>query len=346
MRLLLILFLLSLDNLICANEAQLPESTCPFQTQNGVFCRICKPGFYCPLHRTGDHDASHGSPLHMTEIICPPGFYCSDGIKIKCPAGTFGAKEGISNRSCEGVCPPGYYCEEGTVRPKPCGNRTVYCPQGSSSPIKVSLGKFTYNSSVLNSNDEFHYNATMSWQKDCDKGSYCFAGVKHPCPAGTYNPFQGKKSIHDCMKCRRGWYCESGSTNARQFPCGGVEKYCPDGASEPLYFSNGYYTTGGEGFNESAIYHRISQEICPRGFYCTDGWKFPCPEGRFGDKEGLVHEHCTGFCPAGFYCPESTSEPVPCPHNSYASAGWHFCVECESKVEHERCKTHRNCCHE
>jgi hypothetical protein len=333
---LLLIFIRTL-NVLCTEEV---NSSCILESENG-FCSICKQGHYCPINSS----SKNGTQIVM-EILCPPGHYCNQGVKKKCPAGTFGSREGLNTRICSGLCHPGYYCEEGSVNPIPCGNRSVFCPVGSSTPIKVSEGKYSYNSSVFKSGEESLYNATMSWQKDCQPGHYCVSGVRYPCPSGTFNPYSGKSSVKDCRKCKRGWYCKSGSRESKQFPCGGIDRYCEEGSSEPLYVSVGHYTTGGEAYNHNRINHRTNQMICPVGHYCDDGAKFPCPRGRYGNQEGLMHELCSGFCPAGSYCPEGTDEPIPCPHDTYASAGWHRCVQCQTKEKYERCKHHRSCCDE
>jgi len=45
----------------------------------------------------------------------------------------------------------------------------------------------------------------------CNPGYYCPLGtsVQIPCPAGTYNPSQGKSALTDCIACTAGSYCES-----------------------------------------------------------------------------------------------------------------------------------------
>ncbi|XP_056906306.1 multiple epidermal growth factor-like domains protein 11 [Takifugu flavidus] len=56
---------------------------------------ICRPGTY--------KDIKEG----MTCVICPAGHYCVGGVAIPCPAGTYGAQEGLQNlRECT-ICPAG-----------------------------------------------------------------------------------------------------------------------------------------------------------------------------------------------------------------------------------------------
>jgi hypothetical protein len=43
--------------------------------------------------------------------------------------------------------------------------------------------------------------------------------------------------------------------------------------------------------------------VCEKGYYCSNGIKYPCPAGKYGDTEGNTNETCNGLCHAGFYCP-------------------------------------------
>lgn len=107
--------------------------------------------------------------------------------------------------------------------------------------------------------------------------------------------------------------------------------YCPSGSSEPLDIEVGYYGIGGE-FAETeegleAHNFRTGQELCPPGFYCELGMKYPCPAGTYGDSTGLVDPLCGGLCPKGFFCPltspndklvTGTVHPLPCAPGSYS----------------------------
>lgn len=43
--------------------------------------------------------------------IAPPGHYAFNGILYVCPAGFYGATQGLSTATCSGACSvPGYYC--------------------------------------------------------------------------------------------------------------------------------------------------------------------------------------------------------------------------------------------
>lgn len=72
----------------------------------------------------------------------------------------------------------------------------------------------------------------------CPSGKYCVGGyATADCPAGTYNPIQGRKTLADCLEtpagyytaalasaydsttCAAGYYCLAGSSTATEFSC-------------------------------------------------------------------------------------------------------------------------------
>ena len=38
-----------------------------------------------------------------------------------------------------------------------------------------------------------------------------------------------------------------------------------------------------------------------------------CPAGRYGNKNGIKNESCTGECPLNHYCPKGSHTPILCP---------------------------------
>mmetsp|Transcript_17534 Transcript_17534/g.33241 ORF Transcript_17534/g.33241 Transcript_17534/m.33241 type:complete len:265 (+) Transcript_17534:453-1247(+) len=259
----------------------------------------------------------------------------------------------LSNERCDGNCLPGYYCPPGSTSnmQQVCGGRHVYCPLGSAYPTLASPGFYTYNSTVsIKSGNSTLHDVTMSWQEKCEEGYYCIDGKEHQCPGGTFGYSTGFSSEEQCMPCRRGYYCPSKigkpSTNAKQVSCGSVDKFCPDRSAIPQSASIGFYTKGGEGFGDDAVFHRTHQEICPKGSYCVGGVRYLCPKGSYGEHMGLSSSLCNGFCPEGFFCEEGTVLPLECPDNSYSERGWSFCVSCNTAITdgQTRCKTDRTCC--
>eukprot|EP01031_Cornospumella_fuschlensis_P026615 gene26614-32164_t len=116
--------------------------------------------------------------------------------------------------------------------------------------------------------------------------------------------------------CEAGWFCPAGSISARQYSCGGADKFCPRGSAAPSLVLQGYYSIGG---NEST---RVSQLQCELGNFCVGGKKYPCPAGRYGETRGLFNPSCSGSCSPGHYCPQGTVLPTifRCPAGRYGSS--------------------------
>lgn len=129
------------------------------------------------------------------------------GYKHKCLSGSYGKDEGLSNSSCSGYCLPGYYCKEGSTSniQFQCGNESVHCPIGSSSPKVTDIGKYSYNSSYPD-DKSLTFSATMSWQRDCEVGFYCVNGKRLQCPEGTFNNITGSSTQDACKACQKGMY--------------------------------------------------------------------------------------------------------------------------------------------
>ena len=152
----------------------------------------------------------------------------------------------------------------------------------------------------------------------CEKGYYCPEGTVSmmECPAGTYNSLRGRKNILDCQKveagsytdgnaqaapvgvCDPGYYCPEGSTSSKQVPCpSGTFRSITQGSrpEDCSICTSGYYCKDAGTANPV---------ICPQGFYCPLGTKYPepCPEGTYGAATGLTDSMSCTKCDAGKYC--------------------------------------------
>jgi hypothetical protein len=131
---------------------------------------LCSPGYYCTEGSTNPRASPCGAPNLFCSIgsssptfvssgyfginddgstettrisvqLCYLGYYCpGDGYSYPCPAGQYGDLIGLS--ACSGECSGGYYCPLGSASPTQyqCGNTSVYCTRGSSTPQTIHPG--------------------------------------------------------------------------------------------------------------------------------------------------------------------------------------------------------------
>ena len=340
-------------------------SISPFATPCGAVNYICPNGSSLPqvvpsgFYTVGDVPET----LRFQKAICPPGSFCpGDGRVYLCPQGTYASEVGASSATCSGLCNRGYYCPAGSTSPQQieCGDASVYCPIGSSAPTPVHDGFYSIFTG-LDSGAQALWdkrNATASAELPCEPGYYCAAGIKYPCPPGTFGWRYGDTTSKCGGLCAAGYYCPSyltpqpgappntqwpgrPHTKAAELICGGVTFYCPRGTIFPLKVGAGNYTVGGDATNTT----RTGQQVCLPGTFCENGIVHLCPKGRYGDQSGAAVKTCSGWCPPGFYCPAGTSNPLPCEGQSYSVGSSWACSECPGiRTTPLLCKTSRACC--
>ena len=181
----------------CPAGSRLPtERTCPQGTYRDLTrgglpadCGACPAGRYCPENT-------------KAPFLCPLGYYCpaSTLIPEPCPRGTFGHSTGLRQVKDCSACWGGRYCsQEGLAEPDGQCDRGYYCSEGAftAAPIDGVTGGL------------------------CPRGGYCPAGSKFAsnCPAGSYNPGEGKTVEADCVVCVAGSYCAGSSLPAPTGPC-------------------------------------------------------------------------------------------------------------------------------
>ncbi|ETP31356.1 hypothetical protein F442_19775 [Phytophthora nicotianae P10297] len=304
-------------------------------------------------------ESSKSGDIIDGQRVCEPGAFCIDGKKFLCPAGRYGDKPGETSPLCTGLCTRGYYCPEGSTSPTQmeCGGDGFICRTGSREPLLIPQGYYSVGIT----------NTTRFFQRPCEPGYFCANGVKYQCPAGTYGATSGLSTADCSGKCAPGYFCPSypgpPSISRTQSECGSSVTYCPEGTgNEPLFVRSGYYSVLTSGMVDDG--HNATQNdvsICPKGFYCRQGIRIRCPEGTYGDIEGLSAASCSGWCPAGYFCPYATTDyrVNPCPIGTYSTKGAAECIQCpissQSRasvlktfqlppLEQPPCTTHRECC--
>ena len=270
------------------------------ETQQGS-CKVCPPGFYCPP------GIAVSSPFD-----CPSGHYCPNGTKLDtenpCPPGTFNSltnrvtlddclpcfpryycsNSGQVSGTGDGSCPAGWYCPAGTAE----SDENIcepghYCETGSANATACPSGTFRENPGNTDRNN----------CESCRPGKYCLAGSTGGadcapgfiCTGGSDVPEPNDPGKG--FTCPKGYYCESGATEARGCPVGQYQdemgkstcKFC-----EPSFYCNSVNMT--------------EPLPCPAGRYCEGNTTTPrCPQGTYSSSLELSNKTECVDCPAGRY---------------------------------------------
>ncbi|KAE9043578.1 hypothetical protein PR001_g5732 [Phytophthora rubi] len=263
---------------------------------------------------------------------------CSGGERRPCPAGVYGAEQGLRTKQCSAPCPEGFYCPEGTANPIECGAADFYCPLGSTQPTAVPGGFF-----ALGGEPTDRRRSSIS---ACPPGSFCVDGTSRrcpagvygsgarlstpqcsgrcpvghycpkasiqptPCPAGTFGAVEGLTDANCSGECPIGYACPEGTGSATTWPCD-HDTFCPAGSAEPRAPHRGSHVVEITATEEVA---------CPLGSFCSPdealGGSRLCPGGTFGNATGLASAACSGPCSAGFYCPRGSTSATQLPCGS------------------------------
>lgn len=173
--------------------------------------------------------------------------------------------------------------------------------------------------------------------KACPAGYYCTkAGGTTPCPAGTFNSFQGATNLSDCKSCALfaplkeclagtatpatcapGTYFDS-VTTMRCIVCP-AGKFCNTEQSDtpqscPIGTFSASSSTGLKSVAECTR--------CSLGFFCATAGSTapsPCAAGTYGAVLGQTKSGDCVTCPIGFFCPLGTGNPYPCAQSTYGT---------------------------
>ncbi|CAK8677709.1 unnamed protein product [Clavelina lepadiformis] len=339
----------------------------PLPCSNGSYCEIiglstpsgpCSAGYYCNSSATRP-DPEDG----VTGGFCPRGYWCGEGTgnPTPCPAGTFGAGEGLESEANCTKCTPGFYCEDPaqTGVTEEC-NAGFFCPEGSSvgnnmqceagyqcpvgSPDQVLCDSGYYQNEVQQASCKicpagFYCDINDGPIPDytlyeCPLGSYCINGTKYSteylCPVGTYGAATQRESADDCVPCEVGKYCPR-------------EGLTPGILSDSSYdCAAGYFCISGA--NISTPEDGITGRPCSKGHYCPAGTtdEKNCKSGTFNNQTGQgfsaacvdctpgyycdapALEEPAGPCLAGYYCPGGDTSATPVDQNCTVG---HFCPQ-------------------
>ena len=143
---------------------------------NIVDSRTCPPG---------EFNENGGLASPGTCSVCGEGNLCPGGPNVtSCAAGTYSNATGLREQGQCTKCPEGFFCPGGQ-----CGMLTGQCSVNVESGVCTGPG--------------------------CDASASEDISIQ-TCPAGSYSPYAGLKSITDCPLCAAGCYCPDTLT---EIPC-------------------------------------------------------------------------------------------------------------------------------
>ena len=178
-----------------------------------------------------------------------------------------------------------------------------------------------YRCNTYSSCDAGKYLSSAGKCVTCTAGHYCKDNNHYYCPAGTYNPEEGKGSASDCL------------------PCSGEREWSADGATQCADCGEGNTATADHtgcvnptlsGCSAGSWRGQNGCEQCPAGSYCPDGiHKYTCEGNTITNDTG--HDHCNRTCTPGYVPNSAHSECVSCTGNT-ASTDGSACVDCGNRV--------------
>jgi hypothetical protein len=232
---------------------------------------ICPKGGYCTKGTTevqwcvdGQFNVFTGGQSVVDCELCWPGYFCKgQQILVPCEAG-FYCEAGSS--SYTGIAQEGNYAPLGSDRQYKCPRGTYNLDPQKPSCLSCEAGRYCGGAGIIE-------------PIDCPAGYYCPSydsqrsqGLyydKIKCPAGTYNPITGRKSVADCLSCTTGSYCALPGLIAPTGTCT-AGYYCNSKAIEP----SPQVEDANKNFGP-----------CPAGYYCEGGdKKVACEAGTFSSK--------------------------------------------------------------
>jgi hypothetical protein len=311
---------------LCAAGHYCPEgSISPTEVQCGDANKYCPgEGTYKPtLVDKGHYSIGGNQSTRDAQTIAPVGSFAQNGILYLCPAGRYGASQGMHTSACSGVCSRGYFCPAGSLSPfmRACGGDDLICPPASIAPIAVASGYYT----------------TDFWSEGCKPGTWRnWTGLSKDATRKFPFPIPTKNLVPDCELCPDGTYkAHLGDSVDLCLPCPLDDSWSSDDRltctcyrqqggwpvdpdTEVLYFN---LTSGichaaqprlvmktpalPSDLNTSIT--RYQEFPCRPGSYCAGGVMRDCGAGRYGPLTREVRPMCEATCPDGYYCPAGTA---------------------------------------
>lgn len=207
-------------------------------------CTLCQPGKFANSSngRTLCTNCARGRYSGLGETSCTAcerGTYTTDGKTCKaCPAGTFGAEEGLDSQLCSGKCPPGYYSDNYASNCTACAPGK-YAEDPRSSTCQHCEGDHFVSKSGARQcecQNEYYYdkaqNAVNGTCSPCPTGAECKQGTTLETLSLEPGFWRASESSAAVIKCPYEASCTAqASSNA---PTSKASGYCAKGYKGPV----------------------------------------------------------------------------------------------------------------
>lgn len=305
-------------------------SQSPQEVMCGDATRYCPIGSHLPIAVAAGYYSTGGNEsTRFGQTVSPMGHFASLGLLFVCPAGTYGASEGLTTALCSGRClVPGYYCPARSTSPTMhvCGGDGFICPAPASAPLAVTAGFYTADY-LQQSCPPGQY---RDWSLSIDQSLRSSSPSSHSvivtaeltpecqlCPEGTFKPISGDRSSEcrmcdhrhstytaDRLVCQCTTVTKSGFISHFDLHTGACATLSVD---QVALLNDGEWAT-----NISVTWSR--QYECEPGYYAVSGRRHRCPAGRYGALPRQSNPQCAGPCAPGYFCSEASVSPfsVPC----------------------------------
>lgn len=286
----------------------------------------CPTGSGLPLQVTQGYYTVGGLPqTRRAQLPCEMGFYCSKGVRLSCPAGTYGSELMLSD--VNDTVP---FNLTSFLNPKVNLNptqRPTWKPTVVPTPNPTILGFPT----TLSPTFESMSGSTSLCSGFCDPGYYCpknsTSSTQFACPPGRYGAVYGLGDADCSGECPMGHYCPLATINP--IPCrAGVygnqtglksaacNADCWEGGCLDSLCQEGYYCPLG------SISSR-QNECGNASVFCPTGSPYPTKVSTGYYTVGpFPYEHkrrrvAQKICEVGYFCVGGLKQP--CPPGTYGA---------------------------
>ena len=305
------------------------------------------PLYYCPVGTPAPlvADAGYytlgGAPgYRQAQSQCERGFYCVAGVRLACPAGSYGGELGMTGTAATlAPSPEPTLARSPTLQPSP---RPTRLP----TPSPTYISRFpTGQPSAQPSRQPTRQPSRQPTRQPTGQPSRSPTGQPTTSPTAKARRPTGQPTRQPTRQPT------SQPTRQPTSPTGQPSRRPtrqptrqptrrPTGqpTTQPSLRPTSHPTTSlnsSAPLPQSALNPIFCSGLCRAGHFCplnsSSPTQVPCPPGRYGATPGLADAACTDACPMGHYCPSATVVPLQCPAGRFGNTSGLVSAECNGE---------------